>query len=163
MQANDLSCNMYPFLLSLHSLVRWFVVLSLAYATWHAWRGWKTKRGFTKRDNAIRMWTASIAHIQLVLGLWLYSLSPFVHTFFRAYPESIHEREIRFFGLEHIFMMVLSIVLITIGSIKTRRRTDDVQKFRTMYVWFGIALLLIILSIPWQFSPFTSRPYWRGF
>jgi hypothetical protein len=67
----------------------------------------------------------------------------------------------RFFGMEHITMMVIAIVIITIGSAKVKRQPTDQQRFKTMAIWFTIALMIIFSSIPWQFSPFTSRPYFR--
>jgi hypothetical protein len=32
-----------------------------------------------------------------------------------------------------------------------------------MAIWFTIVLLVIFFSIPWHFSPLTSRPYFRWF
>lgn len=72
-------------------------------------------------------------------------------------------RQIRFFGMEHITMMMIAITLITIGSAKAKRKTTDEAKFKTMAIWFSIALLLILSSIPWSFSPLTSRPLFRSF
>lgn len=60
-------------------------------------------------------------------------------------------------------MMITAVVFITIGSMKAKRQKGDDQKFRTILVWYGIALLVILSSIPWSFSPLISRPLWRGF
>lgn len=114
-------------------------------------------------DNTARIVAASSAHLQLVIGLTLYVISPVVRYFLTYFKEAVHQREIRFFGMEHVTMMLLAIVLLTIGSAKTKRKTTDRQKFKTMAIWFTIALLIIFLSIPWHFSPFTSRPYFRWF
>ncbi|MGC4022034.1 MAG: hypothetical protein QM734_08865 [Cyclobacteriaceae bacterium] len=116
---------------------------------------------FSKTDDRIRMITATIAHIQFSLGLWLYFVSPVVDYFLKNFNAAIHMREIRFFGMEHITTMTIAVVILTIGSIKIRRATDDQKKFKTMLIWFSIALAIIFLSIPWSFSPFTSRPLYR--
>lgn len=152
---------MYPILLSLHSFVRWFVLLSLVFATYRAWNGYLKRRSFTRFDNYVRHWTPTIAHIQFMLGFGLYLISPVTSYFLQNFREAIHLREIRFFGLEHSTMMFLAIVVVTIGSAKAKRRTGDYEKFKTMVIWFTIGLLLILTSIPWPFSPFTSRPYLR--
>jgi hypothetical protein len=75
----------------------------------------------------------------------------------------MHERQIRFFGMEHITVMILAIVLIIIGSIKTKLQMDDTVKFKTMIIWYSVALLAILTSIPWSFSPLISRPNFRFF
>jgi hypothetical protein len=152
---------MYSVLLTIHSLVRWLVLISLLIALYRAYKGWLGNRPFTKLDNAIRNAAVSTSHVQLVLGISLYCISPAVRYFLNYFKTAVHERQSRFFGMEHITMMVIAIVLITIGSVKVKRQTTDQQRFKIMAIWFTIALVLIFISIPWQFSPFTSRPNFR--
>lgn len=154
---------MYATLLPLHSLCRWLVLASLLFAIYRAFRGWKSNKSFTKLDNFIRHSTATILHIQMLLGLGLYFVSPIVEYFLANLPEAMREREIRFFGMEHITIMLIAVVVITIGSAKAKRKTLDSEKFKTMAIWFSIGLFLILTSIPWEFSPLTSRPHFRGF
>jgi hypothetical protein len=154
---------MYAVLLALHSLVRWLVLLSLLFAVYRAWHGWFTGRKFSRFDHILRNVTASAAHIQLVLGIWLYFISPVVAVFLQHFKQMVHERQIRFFGMEHSTMMVIAIVVLTIGSAKAKRKTGDKEKFKTMAIWFTIALLIIFFSIPWAFSPLVSRPWFRTF
>lgn len=154
---------MYPTLLATHSLVRWLVLAALLIAVTCAYNGWFSKRKFSRFDNTVRHWTATIAHIQLILGLWLYVISPFSNHFLRHFPETIHQRDFRFFGMEHSLMMVVAVVLVTIGSAKAKRKATDNEKFKTMAIWYTIGLLIILASIPWAFSPFTSRPNFRPF
>jgi hypothetical protein len=154
---------MYSFLLALHSLTRWLVLVSLLYSISIAYRGWLLKKPFSKADGVIRSVTTTIAHIQLVIGVWLYSISPVVNYFLHNFKTAVGEREIRFFGMEHITMMVIAITVLTIGSAKAKRKPADHQKFKTMAVWFTVAVLIILLSVPWSFSPLTARPNFRHF
>lgn len=154
---------MYPFLLALHSLIRWFVLVSLLFALWRSWIGWKGNRPFTKTDNFARIFAATTAHIQLVIGLWLYFISPVVSYFLHNFKTAVGQREIRFFGMEHITMMLIAIVLITIGTSKAKHKPTDAEKFKAMAVWLTIALIIILTSIPWSFSPLTHRPLFRSF
>jgi len=154
---------MYPILLAVHSVIRWLVLISLLYALYRAYRGWYTKALFTIYDIRARQIIATIAHIQLVVGIWLYLISPIVSYFRQHLKTAIHIREIRFFGMEHSTMMLLAIILITIGSGKAKRETTAIKKFKTMAIWFSIALLIIFASIPWAFSPLVSRPNFRPF
>ncbi|SEW27832.1 hypothetical protein SAMN05428988_3892 [Chitinophaga sp. YR573] len=154
---------MYSTILALHSLVRWFVLISLLFALFRAYNGWFSKKSFSSFDNSVRHWTATIAHIQLVFGLFLYFISPVIDYFLHNYKEAVHQREIRFFGMEHSLMMITAIIIITIGSAKTKRRQTDNEKFKTMAIWFTIGLLIILTSVPWAFWSLVSRPYFRPF
>jgi hypothetical protein len=60
-------------------------------------------------------------------------------------------------------MMLTAIVLITLGSAKAKRKATGLEKFRTTAIWLSIGLLLILLSIPWSFSPLIHRPLLRWF
>lgn len=151
----------YPTLLATHSLFRWLVLVALLMALGSAYSGWASKRKFSRLDNALRHWSATVAHIQLLLGLWLYTISPFANHFLQHFSDAVHQRDFRFFGMEHSLMMVIAVVLVTIGSAKAKRKTIDRDKFKTMAIWYTIGLLIILASIPWAFSPFTSRPNFR--
>lgn len=156
---------MYPELLALHSIFRWLVLASLLFAIYRGYKGWFRNNPFSKFDNSVRQWTATVAQIQLIIGLSLYSISPIVHYFLHHFKEGVREREIRFFGMEHSLMMLIAILVITIGSIIAKRKATDNEKFKTMAIWFSIALLIILTSIPWPFSPppFIERPFFRPF
>jgi cell division protein FtsW (lipid II flippase) len=154
---------MYQIILPLHSLVRWFVLISLLFSIYKAYKGWLTNKAFTKFDNSVRHWTATIVYIQLIFGIFLYFISPIVDYFLNNFSEAVKDNEIRFFGMEHGIMMLIGIVLITIGSLRAKKRETDKQKFKTMAIWFTIAFLIILISIPFPFSSTASRPYFRPF
>jgi hypothetical protein len=153
-------CSMYQILLHLHSLFRWLVLISLVLSIYRAWKGYASKREFTRTDNSIRHWTATIAHIQLMLGFILYFKSPFTGA---PLKHTLQSMELSFFSIIHISLMIIAIVLITIGSGLSKRRAGSDEKFRTMLIWFSIALFIILIAIPWPFSPFSHRPYFRSF
>lgn len=154
---------MYPILLALHSLVRWFVLGGLLFAIIWAYRGWLSNKTYTQFDERVRWITATIAHIQLIIGVWLYFISPIVNYFLNNFNEAVGQRQIRFFGMEHATMMLTAIIIITIGSAKAKRKITDTEKFKTMAIWFTIGLLIILTSVPWSFSPLVSRPNFRPF
>jgi hypothetical protein len=152
---------MYPTLLFLHSIVRWLVLLSLFYSLIRAYKGYTQKKSFSKTDNFVRHWTATIAHIQLMLGIVLYSQSPIIKYFWNNFAEASKDLNTIFFGLIHFVLMLIAIVLITIGSAVAKRKTVDEDKFKTILIWFSIALVIIFIAIPWPFSPLANRPYLR--
>lgn len=154
---------MYTLLLTLHSLLRWLVLAALLWAIARGLRGWRGKRPFTRIDDRARRMGSGLAQLQMLVGLALYGFSPITRYFLGHFRSAVHERSIRFFGMEHITMMLIAVVLISIGSGRARKALDDREKFRTMTRWFLAALLVIFISIPWSFSPVVSRPLWRFF
>ncbi len=152
---------MYSALLFLHSIVRWLVLISLVYSICRAWRGYTLKLAFNKTDNAIRHWTATLAHIQLMIGMVLYFKSPLIQYFWLPAGKAAASKELTFFSLVHLVIMLISIVLITIGSAKAKRQLQDQAAFKTMLTWYLVALILIFIAIPWPFSPLANRPYIR--
>lgn len=152
---------MYQTLTFLHSTFRWLVLLSLIYAIFTAYGGYFSNKEFSAKDNSVRHWTATIAHIQLVLGITLYSQSPVIRYFWKNFNEAKESFDLLFFGLVHILLMLFSIILITIGSAISKRKTTDKGKFKTILIYFIIALVIIFIAIPWPFSPLVNRPYFR--
>lgn len=154
---------MFSTILALHSLVRWLILICLFFAVFRAFNGLFSKKAFSRFDHLMGQWTTIIVYVQLFLGLWLYATSPIVEYFLHNFKESIHQRDSRFFGMEHIVVMALATIMITIGSIKTKQQSTDHEKYKAMATWYTIGLIMILSSIPWTFSPFTSRPYFRPF
>jgi len=154
---------MYIFLLTIHSLFRWLVLMSLLFAIYRSYSGWFNGKSFTAFENSVRHVTMTIVHIQFLIGICLYFVSPVVDYFLHNFKDAVHERQIRFFGMEHVTMMVIAVTVITIGSMSAKAMGADKEKFKTIAIWYTVGLVIIFLSIPWAFSPFTSRPYFRGF
>ncbi|MDR6561916.1 MULTISPECIES: hypothetical protein [unclassified Arcicella] len=150
-------------LLFIHSLLRWLVLISIIYAILRAYLGLKNQTTFSKTDNSVRHWTATIAHIQLVVGINLYIKSPTVKYFLSNFKQAIQHLEFTFFGLIHILLMSIAIIVLTIGSALAKRRKNDEVKYKTMLVWFSLALFIIFIAIPWPFSPLAHRPFFRQF
>lgn len=152
---------MYQTLTFYHSITRWLVLASLIYAIFRAYKGYFSNAVYSKTDNAVRHWTATIAHIQLIIGITLYTQSPLIQYFWKNFSEAILSPDTAFFSLVHITLMMTAIIVVTIGSAMAKRKPTDKKKFKTMFVWFSIALFIISLAIPWPFSPFANRPYFR--
>ena len=150
---------MYPILLTLHSWGRWAVLAGLLLGIGRAYWGWLGTRSFTPFDNTARHTVATLAHVQLTLGYLLYFTSPLVRAF--RLREAVHDPGALFFGLQHVLAMTVAVIVLTIGSALAKRRATDPAKFRAMALWFTAALLLILLAIPWPFSPWANRPYFR--
>jgi cytochrome b561 len=153
---------MYRELIFLHGIVRWLVLILLLVSILAAWQGLQRKRPFTKAVNALRHWTATAGHIQLMIGIMVYVKSPVVKMYF-ASAKSEKSSEGIFFSILHIAIMLCAIAVLTVGSAMAKRKTDDRDKYGTMLLWFLMALLLIFLAIPWPFSPLSKRSLLRTY
>lgn len=151
---------MYTHLLFLHSLVRWLVAAALLLTLARSLRGWLTHAPFSKPDDTLRHITATLAHCQLAIGYILYFKSPVVAYFLQQHPP---EFEYTFFGILHIALMTLAVIVITIGSSVAKRQETAGTRFKTITLCFGVALLIIFIAIPWPFSPLANRPWIRSF
>lgn len=137
---------MHEILVRSHSGLRWIALGLLIYAIVNAFNK-RTKGHYVKKDKMINLFAMIFLHVQLLLGLILYFTSPKV--VFAA--SSMKEAVTRFFLMEHILMMVIAIVLVTIGRKKAEKETNPFKKHTTIITWYIIALVLIFAAIPWPF------------
>ena len=106
-----------------------------------------SKRAYTSSDNKISLFLLISAHIQLLVGLALFFISPKV-----LFTSDMMKNNVaRFFTMEHSVMMIIAIALITIGRVSSRKASTDAAKFKKAFTFFFIALLVILVSIPWPF------------
>ncbi len=151
----------YSQLLIFHSYFRWFVLTIMCIKIIWIWFNYKINKEFTKKQFIFLLLFTLVYNIKLILGWTLYLNSTIVESFRQNLPYSIKNRQIRFFGLEHMSMMSLAIILVNINAYKSYKRINDKNAFRSLlknYVWI---YLIILSSIPWSFSPLTSRPDFR--
>ena len=134
---------MYQILLSIHSYWRWGVLISLLFSCIKSGIDFRKNHGYSAVDELVRKVTVSIIHVQLLLGFTIYFISPLVAFFFKNVNEGLHLREIRFFAIEHSLMMVVSIVIVTIGAVKIKRKETSKLKHKATLIWcFQLRYLL---------------------
>lgn len=125
-----------------HSGLRWIALGLLIFAIFNALR---KKEFYAKSDRLLNMFAMVSLHIQLVIGLILYFTSSKV-SFVDGWMKN---QLLRFYGMEHISLMILAIILVTIGHAKAKRATEPAKKHKTILLFYAIGLILIIASIPW--------------
>lgn len=130
-----------------HSGWRWVVLILLLAAIFKSFSGWRSKKEFTAGDKKINLFAMIAFHLQVTFGLILYFLSGKV--MFVAGMMKV--QVLRFYAIEHIFGMLIAMVLITIGYSKSKRITDSTKKFKTLFWFYFITLLIVLATIPWPF------------
>ena len=134
----------------LHSYWAYLVVLLLIIAVANALHGFLKKRTFSDKDLRISLFALIVTHIQLLIGLVWYFMSPWFHELTTDTAAAMKDKGIRLLAVEHPTMMVLAIILITVGWSKHKKKTTDTAKFKTIALLYGIGLFLILLRIPWN-------------
>jgi cytochrome bd-type quinol oxidase subunit 2 len=124
-----------------HSGLRYVVLVLLLAAITTAYSKWKNNNS---DDSKIYSFALISMHIQLLLGLILFMMSPKVNF------DMISDKVFRFFSIEHAFMMLIAVVLITVGRARSRKAVAG-NKHRTILYFYLMALILILIAIPWPF------------
>ena len=133
-------------LLHSHSGLRWILLAGLLIVIFNAFSGKKSGREFTEKDRKLALIAFISSHIQLMLGFALYIMSPKVN-----FSNMMANTMFRFFTMEHVLGMIIAITLITIGYIQSKKSNDSKTKFSKLFNFYLIALVIILISIPWPF------------
>lgn len=151
---------MYPFLLALHSLLRWAVVAAAAQALAVAWAGWLSARPFTPLGRRSAAILTSALDLQLLVGLALYLLaSPITRGALSAPGASMADAQLRYWLVEHPVLALAAVALAHLGSVRARRAVADVDRWRRAVAWFSAAAVAVAATVPWPFRA-VGRPLW---
>ncbi|MCF6223542.1 MAG: hypothetical protein L3J34_07405 [Flavobacteriaceae bacterium] len=135
----------------IHSGWAYIALIILIFAVFNAIKGLTSKKEFEDKDLRISLFTLIVAHIQLILGFIAYFASAqFAFLKENGMGASMKESGIRLIVVEHPLMMILAIVLITVGFSKHKKKESDKAKFKTIAIFYGIALLFVLSKIPWS-------------
>ena len=135
----------------LHSGWAYITLLVLIFAVVNAIIGLTSKKEFKDKDLRISLFTLIVAHLQLIIGFIAYFMSAqFAYVLDNGMGAAMKMPEIRLFVLEHPLMMILAIAALTVGFSKHKKQTTDNGKFKTIAVYYGIALIFVLSRIPWS-------------
>lgn len=137
---------MYYFIQKFRSGWAYLALLFLFVAIVNAWLGVSAKKGFTKKDRSLALIALIVIHIQLLVGLILYFISPLG----KQALGNISDVALRLTALEHPLINVIAIILITIGWSKHKKAATDTAKFKSIAIFYTIGLILILAKIPWS-------------
>lgn len=137
-------------LISIHSLTRWAVLFFGLWTVYNGIRGMISKKSFDKRDNLGNLFFMISCDIQLLLGIILYVSNGWFERLTGGMGELMKDPYNRFFAVEHAFTMILAWILVHVGRTAVKKAHAH-KKHKLMLMYFGGALLLILISIPWPF------------
>ena len=133
-----------------HSYWAYLVLAILVFAVINAIIGLTKKKQFTDKDLRIGLFTLIVTHIQLLIGLAWYFMSPWFEALTNDASTVMKTKEVRLLAVEHPSMMIIAIILITIGWSKHKKKTTSEAKFKTFSIFYGLGLVVILSRIPWS-------------
>lgn len=143
----------YTVIRHLHSILRWLLLAGLLGSIILAISGLSDKNGLGRTGRIFARFTVYFAHLQLLVGIVLFLISPRV--IFSS--DSMQSPILRFFLVEHTSAMLLAIILITIGYIRMKKATDLVLSTRTLLWFYIFSLIIILILIPWPFTRYAGH------
>lgn len=147
-------------LLHLHNFMRWVVLLFVVLSLFKGLSGMNGKKVFAAGDKRIALFMMISADIQLLLGLVLYFMKGWHNTL--ASGTAMSNKALRFWSVEHIAGMLIAIILIHIGYSSVKKNITDGAKFKKLFWFTFIALIIILATIPWPGRELVGRPLFPG-
>ena len=154
---------MYNVLLSLHNLLRWVILILLVLNLIRHFAA--INRPFNGTDKKLGLWLMITAHITLLVGLyqWFAGALGLQNIMNNGMSEVMKNGTYRFFAVEHSVGMLLAIALITIARGVYRKQLPESKKHKRCIVYYILALVIILASIPWPGMEEIGRPLFRDF
>jgi hypothetical protein len=134
---------MYNVLLLSHSYIRYFILILLVFVIVRSLMGWLGNKPFTNLDNKTGLYLLIFTHLQLMAGLVLYFLSPFV----KFGPDTMSDKVTRYWSMEHTLAMLIAVALITIARSSSKRMAGDTARFKRLFIFNLMALVIILGTI----------------
>lgn len=144
---------MYEAVLTLHSLLRWLVVLGVAFVLVRALVARFSTSAWKGSDTALMRATTVMFDVQLVLGLaLLVYLSPIAAAAFRDFGAAMKDETLRFFSVEHTTLMLAALAFAHVGSARVKRAQQAELQAKRATLWFALTAICLAFGVPW----------WRG-
>lgn len=144
--------------LFLHSLIRWLIVLAGIWTIYSAITGIRSNRSLTASDHRPGLFFMIFCDVQLLLGLLLYFNNGWFDKL-KHFSEIKSDVMNRFFAMEHFSMMLIAWILVHVARVLVKRAPNDLAAHKRSLIWFGLAFLLILSSIPWPFREALGRTW----
>jgi hypothetical protein len=148
---NTFQAWVFVIAVNLHSILRWVILLLALLILVRAANGLSFKRGYTQADSKINLWFTTAIDIQVLLGIILYFTSSLTTTALQNFSSALKNPVQMFFAVEHVFAMVLAMIVAHIGRAMIKKGVDARAKHRRTILWVAITLVIILIAIPWPF------------
>lgn len=140
---------MYEILKTLHSWWAYVTLIVLVVAIANSFIGYFLEKKYQQKDLRIGLFGLIVSHIQLLMGLVLYFVSPWFGGWSTLGIGVMKNSAYRKMLVEHPFGVILGVVLITIGWSLHKKQQTDKGAFGKILLFYTIAIILMLGVIPW--------------
>lgn len=141
----------YQIILQAHSGFRWLALLLALVVILKSLAGLLSKSGYQKLDNIFAASFVGTMHLQFLIGIVLYFfLSPVTKAAFQDFGAAMKNGDLRFWAVEHLFIMIIAIVLAQVGRSSSKKAATDNSKYKKQLIFFSLSLILMLAGIPWD-------------
>lgn len=151
---------MFEIVLSLHSILRWGVVITGLLVLQQGLAGVFAGGELGNLGKRVQLWFLMCVDTQLLLGIVLWGISPTVSSARSNMSASMKDQEARYFLIEHGAIMVLAVVVVHVGRVAVKRAGSARAGHMRAAIYSAVALALIALRTPWPFMA-PGRPWIR--
>lgn len=143
---------MYSTVQFIHSYWAYLVLAVMVITTINSLIGYFSDREFAPKDFRLALFTLICTHIQLLIGIVLYFVSPYTIDAISevGMSEVMSNDTLRLYVIEHPLMMIITITLVTIGYSKQKKKLTSRPKFKILSIFYTLALLCLLSRIPWS-------------
>lgn len=155
-----MNAELYNFLVHLHSVGRWIVLLLLLIAIFNSLVA--GPRPFIKSDARTGLLLVIFTDLMLLIGLAIWYFGSRGYNILKGgnMSEVMKDPFSRFFGVEHLAGMLIAIILIHVGKAQGKKQISDKAKHKRTLIFYLLALLIILASIPWPFRQVGAGSHW---
>lgn len=140
---------MYQIIQPIHSYLAYLTLFLLAFATINGIAGSSSQRAFEEKHARINKFALIATHTMFLLGIILLVTSAKVD--FANLKATMGDPFRRLYTIEHPTINLIAVILVTIGNARVKRAVGNGKKFKQTAIFFGLALILILTRIPWQY------------
>jgi len=141
---------MYTAVKIIHSYWAYLVVLVVFLATLNALIGFFAKKEYGAKDFRIALFALIVTHLQLLIGIVIFFVSPTIMWFNDTPVKTIMKDPLlRLYNVEHPMVMIVTVLLITIGYSKHKKKRTSTPKLKVLSIFYTLAFILMLSRIPW--------------
>ncbi len=147
-------------MLHLHSVLRWILLLLLLVALYKSFAD--RNNAFTAGHKKTGLFLMICADVMLLVGLYQWFTGPWGLKSIQSNGMSVVMKDplLRFFAMEHFVGMLLGIIFIHVGYTFSKKNIPDSVKHKRTLLFYGLALLIIVVFIPWPFRTVGAGRTW---
>ncbi len=153
---------MYEGLLHLHNFLRWVILIFLLLSVLRHLTA--ANQPYGGKDKGFGLPLLISTHLNAIIGLYQWIVGAWglkliqTNGMGTVMKDSVN----RFWAIEHPLMMLIAAILITIGyGQRKSKHTTRVQRRRAA-IYYVLALIVILLAVPWPFREVIGRPLFPG-